>query len=477
MPALRGRLEPVIAAAFVLCYLLILGWLSVRRHETYHSLGPDLGLFDQIFWNTVHGRPFESTMSLGWTEPHSFFADHFPPALWLLVPFYALVPSPETLLILQTLALALGAVPVYLTARHRLPPGYQRLLWVAIYFLFVPLAHINLFDFHEITLAVPLLGLALYLLDRGNLGWFWLVFAASLLVKEEVALIGVGIGAFMVLRRTAWQQGMLVITVSLVWFLAVTSIVIPFFGHGRQYAYFTERYGALGGSPLGVVHTVFTHPLTVVQVLLERQKLAFTVALFGPVLAINLLSGWGALLVLPTLGYLLLSGYPPQYSFSTQYSAPLLPLILVPAVWGFVRIPPSFRPAVAAAILASSLGFAWALGDLPGARKFGSYEFMSEARYVAFEPQLGRVPPGASLAAENNLTPHLSHRRFAFDIEFEGTNRADYVALDYAADGLDHVRFQRHVAAIEAQGYRQIASGDGLVLLVRSSSPPVETQD
>src|SRR2546421_7643444 len=155
LPALRGRLEPAIAAALVVGYLLLFSWLSVRRHQTYHSLGADLGLFDQIFWNTVHGRPFESTMSLAWTDPHSFFADHFSPVLWLLVPFYTLVPRPETLLVLQTLALALGAVPVYLAARHRLPPGYQRLLWVAAYLLFVPLAHINLFDFHEITLAVP----------------------------------------------------------------------------------------------------------------------------------------------------------------------------------------------------------------------------------------------------------------------------------------------------------------------------------
>ena len=467
-PRLRGRLEPWIAAAIIAGYLSVFVWLTVRRHETYHSLGADLGLFDQLFWNTVNGRPFESTMSLGWTEPHSFFADHFSPALWLLVPFYAAVPRPETLVVLQTVVLDLGAIPVYLTARHRLPPGYQRLLWVVAYFLAVPLAHINLFDFHEITLAVPLLGAALYLLDRGKLGWFWVAFAASLLVKEEVALVGLGIGAFMVLKRTHWRQGVLVVAASLVWFSAVTDLVIPYFGHGRQYAYFAERYGALGGSPGALLITVVTHPLTAVRVLLEWQKLAFLLALFGPVLAINLLSGWGGLLVLPTLGYLLLSGYPPQFSFSTQYSAPLLPLILVPAVWGFARLPARFRPVVAAAILASSLAFQLALGDLPGVRKFRAADFTTEARYADFEPQLERVPAGASLASESDLTPHLSHRRYLFDLQFEGTNGAEYVALDYASEGRDRNRFRRHLAAVEAQGYRPVALGDGLALLIRT---------
>jgi hypothetical protein len=59
-----------------------------------------------------------------------------------------------------------------------------------------------------------------------------------------------------------------------------------------------------------------------------------------------------------------------------------------------------------------------------------------------------------------------------FDLEYESTNRAEYVALDYAAEKRDRSRFQRHLAAVEAQGYRPVAYGDGLALLVRSDVPP-----
>src|SRR6202165_3249779 len=88
------RAEPYIVATLALAYFVLYSVLSVLRHTTYHSFGPDLGIFDQVFWNTTHGRFFESTMSLSQPEPHSYLADHFSPAYLLLMPAYALIPRP-----------------------------------------------------------------------------------------------------------------------------------------------------------------------------------------------------------------------------------------------------------------------------------------------------------------------------------------------------------------------------------------------
>src|ERR1700731_5492111 len=123
------RFEPHLVAALALAYFILYSVLSVLRHTTYHSFGPDLGIFDQVFWNTTQGRFFESTMSLGQAEPHSYLADHFSPIYLFLVPAYALIPRPETLLVIQTLFLALGVWPIYLLARLKLEAGFQRLGW------------------------------------------------------------------------------------------------------------------------------------------------------------------------------------------------------------------------------------------------------------------------------------------------------------------------------------------------------------
>src|SRR5437588_742018 len=148
----------------VVLYAVVFGSLALIRHWAFHSTALDLGVFDQVLWNTVHGRFMESTLSLERCDPHSFFLDHFSPALLLIVPFYAVFQRPETLIVFQTAALALGAWPVYLMARHYLPRGGGRLVWVAVYVLSAPLAWITFYDFHEITIAVLPLGLAMYFL-------------------------------------------------------------------------------------------------------------------------------------------------------------------------------------------------------------------------------------------------------------------------------------------------------------------------
>jgi uncharacterized membrane protein len=441
----------------------------VLRHETYHSFGFDLGLFDQIFWNTVHGRPWESTISQGMTQPHAYFGDHFSPIYYAILPIYSLFPQPDTLLIVQTACVALGAVPIYLLARAAFASTALRVLWVGAYFLFLPVAHINLFDFHETALSILPLGLALYFLERNRVLWFLAALGVAFLVKEEMALIGLGFGAYIVLAKRNWRLGVLVAAGSLATFLAVLYAVIPAFSGGRGFAYFPSRYGELGNSPLAMLRTMVTRPGAVVHTLARPKKGAFLIALFGPVLGLPIWSGWGVLLLLPTLSYLLLSNYEPQYSFTTQYSAPLIPLILGTAILGLSRLPPRSWRLLAGGVLVSSIAFSYYYGDLPFSRRFDVAQFVTESRYVDFAPALSRIPPDASVAAENDLTPHLSHRRYIYALEFENASGADYVALDFAATNRDLTAFNRQVDSFTSQGYQLVATHTGLALLKRSS--------
>src|SRR6202521_5317324 len=348
------RVEPYLVAGLVLAYFVLYSVLSVLRHVTYHSFGPDLGLFDQIFWNTTQGRPWESTMSLAQPLPHSYFSDHFSPAYLLMVPLYAAFPHPQTLLVIQTLMLALGAIPVYLLARDKFTPGFVRLAWVAAYFLFLPLAFINLFDFHELALAIVPLGFALYFLERRRVGWFLVSLLAAFLVKEELPLVGIGFGAYILLEKRDLRLGLSVIAGSALAFFAVVRLIIPAFG-GGGYVYFTARYAQLGDSPQQILVTVLTNPRKLAATLFQTQKFKFLLGIFGPVLGLSVLSGFGILLLLPTLATLLLSNYGPQFAFTNHYAAPLIPLVIGTSILGFARLRPSFRGPAAAAVLASSL--------------------------------------------------------------------------------------------------------------------------
>ena len=464
------RFEPHVVAGLALAYFVLYSVLSVLRHTTYHSFGPDLGIFDQVFWNTTQGRFFESTMSLAQPQPHSYLADHFSPVYLVLLPAYALIPRPQTLVVLQTLFLALGVWPIYLLARLKLEPGLTRLLWVLIYFLFLPLAFINLFDFHELALSVLPLGFAIYFLERGRPGLFLLSLLSTFFIKEELPLVGVAFGVYILLAKRNPRLGLGVLAGSLVTFLALVRIVIPAFGGGSS-AYFARRlafrYAELGTTPQQIIATTFTHPGRLVHILFQAQKLKFLVGIFGPVLGLTAISGFAAILVLPILAILLLSNYAPQYSFTSHYSAPLIPLVVGTSILGFAHLRPSWQRPVGAAVLASSLLFSFLFGDLPFSRHFDPRQFQPEPRYAAFVGNLARIPADASVAAENNLTPHLSQRRFIYNLEFEGPQNAEYVALDDAALGRSAAALEEQIATLESMGYRTIATGDGLALMQR----------
>ena len=161
-------------------------------------------------------------------------------------------------MVIQTLFLALGVWPIYLLARHKLEPGWPRLVWVAAYFLFLPLAFINLFDFHELSLAVLPLGFAIYFLELRRPWWFVLSLASTFFIKEELPLVGMAFGAYLLLGKRDLKLGLGVLAGSLAAFLALIRVIIPALG-GGSYAYFASRlafrYAELGSSPQDIMAT------------------------------------------------------------------------------------------------------------------------------------------------------------------------------------------------------------------------------
>lgn len=80
--------------------------LAIRRHLTFHSAGWDLGIFEQAVRNYAAFRPPIVILK---GEGYNLLGDHFHPILVTLAPLYRLFPSPITLLVAQSVLLALGA--------------------------------------------------------------------------------------------------------------------------------------------------------------------------------------------------------------------------------------------------------------------------------------------------------------------------------------------------------------------------------
>ncbi len=475
--------EERVALALVAVYALLFGALSLIRHWSFHSTGLDLGVFDQVLWNTSQGRFMESTLSLDQCMPHSFFGDHFSPILVALVPLYWVAPHPETLLVVQAIALALGALPVYLLARRLLPRGIERLIWVLAYVLGAPLAFITLYDFHEVALAVLPLGFAMYFLVTRRTAPMIVALLVAFTVKEEIALIGIGFGVAMAFQGR-WRGAALVAIGSAAVFVVTLTLIIPAFG-GAPYQYI-GRYASLGGSELEIARTLLLDPLRALRVLVEGEvgsKVVFVLSLFGPGLLLALRSRWAVVPSIVPLGYLLLSDYSGEHTLHNQYGAPIIPLVLGASIVGFARTSPRWRPRLVVGVVLATLFFCISFGGWPFSRDFenaylrgnpdrapsGTSMFVRESRYDALLASVLAIPASVAIASTDFWVTQVGERRWNYHIDALDPCDAQYVILDYADPSMnrDLVLFADARAAIIARGFDEIASGVGLSLLHR----------
>jgi uncharacterized membrane protein len=403
---LRGELLFVFALAGL--WSLVIGWLAIARHQAFNS-GYDLGTFVQVVWATGQGRPFFTSMT---GETTNFLGLHFTPLLAVLAPFYRIWPDARLLLMVQTVALACGAVPLFAFARPRL--GLRPALLVTlVYFLYPPLHYVALFDFHAIALAVPLLmaaGAAL-LNERPRATVIWL--SLALLAKEEVALIGVGFGLYALLIQRRWRFGAALTAGATLWTLLLFGLVMPALNQAASGYVFIRRYRTLGETPGQMIRTLLTRPESVVQVVATRSKATFLWQLLAPLAGLPLIGFPAVLLTLPTLAYLLLSDYVFQTSIRYHYTAPLIPFLLLSTVIALQKLwarNQRFGRYGGVVLLAAALASIWWWSPLPGGRVYEPTTFAVTDEDRAVRTLLATIPPDAAVASDWAYLPWLANR-------------------------------------------------------------------
>ncbi|HEY9646430.1 MAG TPA: DUF2079 domain-containing protein, partial [Chroococcidiopsis sp.] len=141
----KWRKNPGLQAALIgaIAFLVIGLVLNLHRYYTFYA-SYDQGIFNQLFWNTIHGHWFQSSLSsnLSTNVVHAGevpdvayrrLGQHFTPALLLWVPLYALFPSPVTLTVLQMVLLTAAGVVLYALAAHRLHPAIAAMIALSFY--------------------------------------------------------------------------------------------------------------------------------------------------------------------------------------------------------------------------------------------------------------------------------------------------------------------------------------------------------
>lgn len=421
-----------LALVLVVVYAATFGAISVMRHNAFGTDLHDLGLYDQMLWNTLRGRPFHCTLWQITPGPglaggydlkrfdYNFLAEHLMPVLLLLTPVYALWQDPRTLLILQSIALAMAGFVLYRLAARTLGSRALACL-IAFGFLMNPLVQqTNVKDFHADAFEPLFFFLAIAALAERRIWLYWPALVLLLSCKEDVSLTVMALGVFLLWRERRIRLGLGTVVLGVAWYAIGVHVVMGHFRDGeplRQLYRYSHLVAGETESVSGILQTFLLNPLYVAQIALEPARIESFLRLFIPVAFLPFIAPSALLFVLPPLASNLLSNWDTQYSLGLHYSIAIMGPLYVAAVFGARNwlVPDSARQPFFAKADEAGEDEAPVVGRLLRRRAAALVAFLFVA-IVLFGYRYGRFPGGDRFdAADLRVTEHnrLAYRYIA----------------------------------------------------------------
>lgn len=484
----RRGMPELLMMLLVLAYTMAFGYLSVTDHKNLGTHIYDLALYDNTFWNTVHGN----SMACSYLRGGTHYSAHFDPIIIVLSPIYALNPRAETLLWLQSAWLAMGGVPLYLHAKRTLGNPWQALAVMLLFFLAPALHGINMFDFHSLALMVPLVMWMVYLLDVGStraLVGYWACLALLLLAREDMPFVACSISIYAIATRRR-LTGVLTIVAAIAYLVEIKSGSRALLAGDKEsysYSYYYEEMipkGKDGDEGLvGLLTTTLSDPAAVLAVLLKPQKLIYFGKVLLPLLMLPFFSGSKRLLLLYGMAFIGLVSRKYVFSVHFQYSAVLLPFLLMAWPDGLAGVtrgrwierlgidPQRLRATLVFSALVATLAVSAKFGALVPNREFHAgwnrlhhtHNKERAERYENLMRFVEQVPPEASICTNSVVGPHVSNRPVA--LKWPSCRDAEYVLMDNA--GKLKKKDQRRLDRLKARSDYEVIDEDEEWLLLR----------
>ncbi len=431
----------VVLAALIAGYVGLFGWLTWLQQAHFATFDYDMGVFDQEIWLAAHHADALITI-----RGLTMWANHVNPIVYLLVPFYWLGAGPHFLYLVQTVALAGAAWPLWLLARDRV--GAWMATVVAFAWLASPaLEWMTWWPFQPEYLAVPALIGAYWFADRRRWLAYALCVAAVLATKEDAALAVAALGVLLVVRHRA-RAGLVTLAAAVTWFLVALEVIMRAATPGAA-PFFLYQYSALGSSAGQIVLNALRRPWVVLRALGRASSLHYYLQILGPTAFLALASPVTLVLVVPTLVVNVLNSQGYTTNIHYQYSALIIAGVFLALVEGLGHgaTTPRSRRVATVALLAGSLvsNVAWSPSPLD-ATVFhgGSWALTSSPRTRELARLVARVPASAGVSATYSVVPHLAHRDVIYswpnpwlrvnygvgDQPAEPTRGVDYLVLD-----------------------------------------------
>ncbi|HLL60570.1 MAG TPA: DUF2079 domain-containing protein [Candidatus Nitrosocosmicus sp.] len=453
----RYKFESILVF-FIISYILFFSWLTIFRYQNLQSHYYDLGIMDQTVYNTSQGRILELT-SKDSLETIKRMSIHNDILLAALAPFYHIHTGPETLLVLQTIVLALGAIPLYLLALRVTKSKLFALIVSSCYLLYPPLERSNIYDFHIITFATTFLLFAFFFayVKRYIISFIFILLALS--TKENVGLTTMLMGGYIVAEATKLQIknyklkiershekifkkqiifGISVALISLLWFILSFWVIIPSFREGQNSHFAVERYQALGDSPGSILKGIFTKPDAFFKQVISSQSLEYFITLFSPLAFLSLFGIPFLLIATPDFVINILSNDSNMRNIFFHYTALLTPFIFISAIFGANFLVTKFKIPIkylAMLLICAALISASKKGPLPFSAEKENIKPISTLEKKALKMWRQKLNDENIIVTSTGHLAPLFTQREVFYLFSDRYQSSDYVLV--RQDGLD----------------------------------------
>ncbi|MCX6733007.1 MAG: DUF2079 domain-containing protein, partial [Candidatus Roizmanbacteria bacterium] len=443
----------LILALFVLVYISYFSYLTILRYHTLYANYFDLGIMHQTVYNTYRAlRTGDFSRFLELTNPHGYdqvkrMAIHNDILLAFLAPFYFIYSGAETLLIIQSFALGLGAFAVYGISQMVFQKQKQKeiigIIFSISYLFFPAMQRANIFEFHAVTLATGLLLFMFYFFLRKKYVFSGLFFIASIFSKEEVALSTAFFGLYILFitlrnkkihieeKKKEVLFGVFIFLISLIWFFLSMLVIIPIFRKEMSFA--LTYYSDFGDSPVQVLFGIMKNPSSIIKYIWQIDTARYLLFLFGPVGFLSLFAPLQLLVVLPEFAINLLSNNWNMRNIIYHYTSVITPFIFISALYGFNNIinvkKKIIIPILAIVIICTGL-FSYFKSPLPYSLERDVHPFLWPQKEMK-DAHLWKgilTDKKLKIMATGQIAPLFSSRRYVY-LFSPRYDLADYVVL------------------------------------------------
>jgi uncharacterized membrane protein len=392
----------------------LFSYWTIRHHWGYGTQAFDFGIYDQGLWLLSRFKsPFVTVMG------RQLFGDHTSFILLPLVPVYWIFPSATVLLFAQAAALGSAAVPTFLLAREKLRDERLAAAMSVVYLLHPAVAFINLEQFHPDVFEVPLVLFALWFMVRRRWVGFLLCVAGALLVKEDVALLTLGLGVYVAFRHDR-RIGLITCALSGLMMAAALWWILPALNGVGSLNAWRVPFGGVRG----LVTTTLTRPWKVLDYARGPGRPWYVWQMFSPVAFMPLLAPRFLLVGMAPLAANVLSTFYYQYDIHYHYGTLIMPVLMGGTILGIAQIRSmAGRRVLVGVVVASSLMTAYLWGPTP----IGRHPAAIADPHANSVPHLAKmqhlIPHDAVLSAFYGYVPHFDHRQeiYMFPNPFKGS--------------------------------------------------------